>query len=248
MNTDKKSLILITGAGGGMGCQLAEYLISQGYLNLALVYRNRFDEIKALLKKHDLDEKKHLFQANLNDESSVSSLRNDIENSLGEVDVLVNLAGSSTNGVSWKLSKEDFSKIIEDNLISTFLTTKEFIPAMRSKSNGRIINISSVVATTGIAGASHYAASKAGILGFTRSVALELAPKNITVNAISLGYFNCGLIDHVPLDLQENIKSQIPLKRFGLPTELGALIEYIISPDAAYTTGQNFQINGGLCL
>lgn len=246
MSLENADTVVLTGAGGGLGVKLAEYLLGAGYRSLALVYRNRSDEVRALLQAQGLEPEQHLYRAELSNEEDVARLRKEIESKLGPAGSLVNLAGGSTNGLSWKLSGTEFTKVLNDNLFSTFLCCREFIPGMRERGNGRIINVSSIVASTGIAGASHYAAAKAGILGFTKSIAQELAPKGITANVLSLGYFNTGLIDHVNTELQNAIRERIPLKRFGTPEEIGGLLKFLLSPEGAYTTGQVIHINGGL--
>ncbi len=126
-----------------------------------------------------------------------------------------------------------------------FLCSKHFIPKMRECGEGRIINFSSVTAFTGIPGASHYAAAKAGLVGFTKSLALELANKKITANAIALGYFGTGLIDSVPEHLQAEIKTKIPLNRFGDASDVGSTVEFLLSDSAAFMTGQVLHLNGG---
>ena len=164
----------------------------------------------------------------------------------GSIWGVINLAGGSSNSMSWKLSKIDFMSIIEQNLLSTFLCSKQFIPSMRKNKEGRLINISSIVAFSGIAGASHYCSAKAGVIGLTKALALELAPSNVTVNAIALGYFNYGLINQVSPELQEKLKSNIPLKRFGDIIELYGALIFLLNDAGAYTTGQVLHINGGL--
>lgn len=238
--------ILITGSNGGLGLGIIKYLLNQGLRNIACHYRNKKEEISNLLAEYDLDPNKQTFYADLNEESDIHRMRNQIEDNLGEINTLVNLAGGSSNGMSWKLSKEQFLEVINNNLLSTFLCSKEFIPSMRENNFGTIINTSSIVSAMGVVGASHYCAAKAGINGLTKSMSLELANKNITVNTLTLGYFNTGIINHVPTEFQEKIISQTPLKRFGDPSEIGALIKYLMSNEARFTTGQTFHINGGL--
>lgn len=237
--------ILITGSNGGIGCELADYLLNQGVRNIALNYHSSCDNITKLLTKYDCDPSRHLFQAELSDETQVAAMRQQIEKRFGDVWGLLNIAGGSTNAMSWKMSVSEFKKIIDNNLTSTFLCCREFIPGMRKLEDGRIINFSSIVANTGIAGASHYCAAKAGVMGLTKSLALELAPKNITVNALVLGYFNYGLIHHLTPQLQAEVKDRIPLKRFGNSNEIGGLMKYLLSVDGKYTTGQGIHINGG---
>ena len=240
-----ENLTLITGSNGGIGLGVAEYLLNNGIRNLACHYRSSNTNISNLLQKFDLRPENHLYRSDLLDEDSVHKMRQDINNNLGVVRNLVNIAGGSTNGVSWKLSLEDFKKVVDMNLTTTFICSKEFIPDMRNAKEGRIINTSSVVASTGVPGASHYCAAKSGIEGFTKSISLELAKSNITANTIALGYFNVGIISHVPKEIQETIKTTIPLKRFGNTNEIGSLVKYLLSKDSNFVTGQTLHINGG---
>ena len=143
------------------------------------------------------------------------------------------------------MSLEDFREVIDDNLTSTFLCCREFTPGMRKLEAGRIINFSSIVASTGTVGAAHYCAAKAGIIGWTKAMALELAPKRITVNALALGYFNYGLIHQLTPELQNEIKGKIPLGRFGDAKEIGGYVRFLLGEEGQYTTGQTLHINGG---
>lgn len=237
---------LVTGTNGGLGCRIVDCLLGNGVENIACHYRSESDAISEVLASHNLDPEQYLFKAELTNEEEVQAMREGIEAKHGVVTNLVNIAGGSTNGVSWKLSVEDFQKVMDMNLTSTFISCKEFIPGMRQNGYGRIINTSSVVGSTGVPGASHYCAAKAAILGYSKSIALELVNKNITVNTLSLGYFDTGLIHDVPPEIQEQIKAQIPMKRFGEAKEIASTIMYLLHQDAGYTTGQVLHINGGL--
>ena len=242
-----KQLILITGANGGIGSKVVEYFLNNGFRDIVCQYFSSDNVIKPLLEKHDLSAEDHLFQADLTDEVDVKNLNLKITEARGStVSAVVNIAGGSMNAVSWKMTTEDFKKVIDMNLLSTFLTCRELIPAMRKNNYGRIINVSSVVAFTGVPGASHYCAAKAGIVGLSKALSLELVNKNITVNTLALGYFNTGLIDEVPGEIQEKIREEIPMKRFGTTEEIGALVTYLLSDQAGYTTGQVHHLNGGL--
>lgn len=236
---------LLTGSNGGIGLAVAEHLLGRGHRSLAFHYRSSSDKIADCLKRFDLDPKRHLFKANLSDESDVAQLRASVEQSLGPVWGLVNIAGGSSNSMSWKTSLADFRKVLDDNLTSTFLTCREFIPSMRQAGSGRIINVSSVVASTGAVGASHYCAAKGAINSYTKALSLELASKNITANALALGYFQYGLINQVNEQLQAEIKERIPMKRFGTGTDVGGYIRFLLSEESAFTTGQVIHINGG---
>ncbi len=238
-------MILITGANGGIGQYVARYLLSHGERNIVLHYRSGNDKVLHLLKEFDLDPKAHAVQADLLDEVAVTRIAGELKERFGGVDRLVNVAGSSSNSMSWKLPTAEFVRILNDNLVTAFICCRAFMPGMRESGFGRIINFSSIVGSTGMPGASHYAAAKAGLGGLTKSLALELASKGITVNAVALGYFNAGLIETVPLDLREDIKGRIPMRRFGEGQDVGALVAYLLSRDAGFLTGQVLHVNGG---
>lgn len=240
-----EKMTLITGTNGGVGQFVAHYLLSQGERNIICHYRSENDRVLNLLKEFDLDPAKHAINANLVDESSVQNMANKITENFGGVSRLVNVAGSSSNAMSWKMSKEDFMRVVEDSLLTTFLCCKTFVPDMRENKFGRIVNFSSIVGSSGMPGASHYAAAKAGVMGFTKSLSLELANKNITVNALALGYFNAGLIDSVSKDLQAEIIKKIPANRFGEEQDVGSAVKYLLSPEAQFLTGQVIHLNGG---
>src|SRR3989338_775382 len=239
-------VILITGASGGIGAGVADSLFERGYTRIACQHRSSSDHLGRIIQKYTLDPKQHLFQGDLTNEAYVEDLKKKINEQFGAVDVLINLAGGSTNGLSWKLSLQEFHDVMAMNLTTTFLTCRQFIPRMREKGFGRIINTSSVVAFKGTTGAAHYSAAKAAVVGFTKSLSLELANKNITANTLALGYFDVGIINHVPVEMQRKIQQDIPLKRFGTVKEIGRLVEYLLNDESAYITGQIFHINGGL--
>lgn len=237
--------ILITGANGGIGSELVTYLLAHGYENIVCQYHNESNALKTIFGDKF---NKHCYRADLTKEAEVVGLHQMILGFFGHVWGLINLAGTSTNSMSWKTSLDEFTHVINANLLTTFLTCREFIPEMRKQEQGRIINTSSVVAYTGAVGAAHYCAAKAGILGLTKALALELANKNITVNVMALGYFDRGLIEHVSPELQCEIKLKTPLKRFGRVDEIGGLINYLLSEEGAFMTGQVHHINGGIYL
>jgi NAD(P)-dependent dehydrogenase (short-subunit alcohol dehydrogenase family) len=240
--------IVITGANGGLGSTLAVDLLMAGVTNLACQYRFGADTITKILKSHGLRPEDHLFRADLTQEEDVQIMEAAVMSRLGVPWGLVNLAGGSTNGMSWKLSLAEFDAVLRGNLVSTFLATRAFLPSMRQTGGGRIINISSIVAHTGVCGASHYCAAKAGIEGFTKAVALEAASKSVTVNALALGYFDKGIIAEVPAEILEIVRSQTPLKRLGNASEIFPLVSYLLSPESAFMTGQVIHLNGGYYL
>lgn len=240
---------LITGASGGIGLALVDYLLSSGYRDVVCQYRSNGKALQDLFTKHDMDFDKHChFASNLCEKTCVKLMHDNILKKTGPIRGIINLAGASSNSMSWKMPSEEFMRIIEANLLSTFVVCSEFIPELREQNDGRIINISSVVASTGAVGAAHYSASKAGIEGFTRSLALELANKNVTANSLALGYFDYGLINDVPAQMQDVVKSKTPVQRFGKASELGGMVKFLLSDESAFTTGQTLHVNGGLRL
>jgi NAD(P)-dependent dehydrogenase (short-subunit alcohol dehydrogenase family) len=242
--------IVITGANGGIGSALVASLLAAGIRNLACHYHRSAGRIAKVLADYDLGEN-CLFRADLTSEAEVGVMAAIIQARLGAPWGIINLAGSTTNSISWKLSLDDFNHVLQTNLTSTFLTTRAFLPAMRERDGGpggRIINISSVVAHTGIPGTSPYCAAKSAIEGFTRVVAMETASRRITVNALALGYFDKGIIAEVPEDVLDGIKERIPLKRLGRVAEVSALVRYLLSAESEYMTGQVLHLNGGLWL
>ncbi|HEY8270709.1 MAG TPA: SDR family oxidoreductase [Pseudobdellovibrionaceae bacterium] len=236
---------LITGSNGGVGQFITKYLLEKGHRNLVCHYRSKNDQVITLLKAFDLDPAKHSVQADLSDENSISRMAQQIQINFKFVEKVVNVAGSSTNALSWKMTKQDFMHVLEDNLLTSFLCSKEFIPNMREQKRGRIVNFSSIVGFTGVAGAAHYCAAKAGLVGLTKSISLELASKGITVNAIALGYFNAGLLESVPAEMKQEILKKIPMGRFGTGQDIGAAVEYLLSDSAQFFTGQVLHLNGG---
>lgn len=239
------SAILITGANGGIGHHILQHLLDRGHRNVFAQFRSGDDRVVATLQAAGLDPALHSQRANLCDQASVAELHAYVKARFDRVGALLNVAGSSSNGMSWKLDREQFMQVIEDSLLTTFLCCKEFIPSMREAGFGRIVNFSSIVGATGMAGASHYAAAKAGVAGFTKSLALELAGKGITANALALGYFDAGMIHTIPGELQNAILSRIPAGRFGGMNDVGAAVEYLISQDSQFFNGQVLHLNGG---
>lgn len=240
-----KKSVLITGASGGIGLSVIEYLIQQKNYDLYFQVNKNKTTIIDLLNKYDYPYSDRIFSIDITNEQQVEQMRNSIEARCESLWGLVNLVGISSNSMSWKLSTQEFMRILETNVLSAFLTCKAFVPSMRKKSQGRIINTSSVVAFKGTVGAAHYAASKAAIIGFTKSISLELAEKNITANIIAPGFMDAGLIREIPGPALEIITQQIPLKKLGQASEVGHTISYLLNEQSSYITGQTFHINGG---
>jgi 3-oxoacyl-[acyl-carrier protein] reductase len=238
--------VLLIGASGGLGNYFSKRLAEEGY-NLSLHYHTGKAKIKTLLSEIGKNKKKvNAYKADITNELEVIRMIRNVIHDFGTIDILINNAGLAIDGMSWKLPIESWNKVINVNLTGPFLCTKHTLPYMKKKNWGRIINISSVVPKLGIPGTSAYSASKSGLDGFTKTVSKELIKFNITINQISLGYFNTGMLFQIPENIRNKIKENIPKKEFGDPIEITKCILYLISENSSYITGQNININGGL--
>lgn len=232
-----KKTILIIGSSGGLGSSIMSNFDEDKY-NLALHYYSN---------PHSIQSKNYkAYQADITQEKEVENLIKQVVDDFGSIDIILNNAGVTISEISWKTQLSNWEKTIAINLTGPFLVTKHALPYMRKNNWGRIIYMSSIVAQTGFIGASAYAASKAGLLGLVKTISKEVANKGITVNAIALGYFNAGMIDDVPQEMQDKLKEAIPVSALGKPEELAELIKYIISEKSSYLTGQTINLNGGL--
>ena len=237
MTIAKRKTLLIIGSSGGLGSELVSFFKDQEY-NLALHYYENPPEASGTNIRH--------YTADITNEEAVVKLIDQVVSDFGQIDIVLHNAGVSRNGMSWKLDLDDWNQTLAVNLTGPFLVSKHCIPHMRENQFGRILFMSSVVARTGFIGTSAYAASKAGLIGLTKTLSKELANKSITVNALALGYFNAGMINDVPDEMQAELKKVIPTGRLGDPQELAAFIGYLISEKSAYLTGQTINVNGGL--
>ena len=238
-------VMLITGASGGVGQQLTRFFAKKEVRLLLHAHRG-IQDLQSLVDGLYFSHPPHLFQADLGELEAVQTLCEKAMAVHGSVEVLVNNAGVSSAAISWKLDPSEWNRVMSVNLTAPFLMSKELLPAMRKKGFGRIVNISSIVAQTGAVGTAAYAASKAGLFGLSASMARELAPKGITVNTVALGYMSKGMIEELSEEMKEDLLRAIPANRFGEVEQLGALIEYLMGPDADYMTGQVLNLNGGL--
>lgn len=233
----EQQVIFITGATGGLGTAMVRHFETTGVrLALHAYQQDTFD----VACEHAW------FQADLRDEAGIPALVRQVLDRFGRIDVLINNAGISRNGLSWKLDAADWNDVMAINLSAPFHLMKAVLPGMRAQQHGRIISISSVVAQTGVAGTAAYAASKAGLLGLTKTVAKETATSGITVNALALGYFDSGMISEVSPELQEQIRLQIPKQRLGSVDTILTTIDWLLQPASDYVTGQTISLNGGL--
>jgi NAD(P)-dependent dehydrogenase (short-subunit alcohol dehydrogenase family) len=233
----ERKVIVITGATGGLGSEMVKHFEQQN-VRLAL---HTFQQ-----EPFDVACEHAWFKADLRDPQQIDTLIAAILANFGRIDVLINNAGISKNGMSWKLSDADFNEVMAVNLTAPFKLIKGFLPKMREQKSGRIISVSSVVAQTGVVGTAAYAASKAGLIGLTKTVSKETATNGITVNCLALGYFNVGMIDEVAPEMQAQIIQAIPQQQLGSVATILATIDWLISKEADYITGQTISLNGGL--
>jgi 3-oxoacyl-[acyl-carrier protein] reductase len=229
--------ILIMGSSGGLGTVLTEFFGKQD-VNLALHY---FENEPTLIPSNA-----QIFQGDIRKEADIKALIASVVAAFGTVDIVLNNAGISKSEISWKAEQTNWEDTLAINLTGPFLVAKHALKHMRENKFGRIIFMSSIVAQTGFIGASAYGASKAGLIGLTKSIAKEVANKGITVNSIALGYFNAGMINDVPIEMQQKLINDIPVRDLGNPEQLAELMNYLISEKASYLTGQTLNLNGGL--
>jgi NAD(P)-dependent dehydrogenase (short-subunit alcohol dehydrogenase family) len=233
----EKKIIMITGATGGLGREMVKHFEQQDVILVLHAFQQEPFSVKV---EHTW------FTADLRNETEIERMIEAVLANYQRVDVLINNAGISKNGMSWKLSANDFNEVLAVNLTAPFLLAKGLLPAMRNSGFGRIISISSVVAQTGVPGTVAYAASKAGILGMTKTIAKETAQAGITCNALALGYFDKGMIDEVPEEIQQAIVSAIPKGKLGSVESILHTLDWLLLPASDYVTGQTISLNGGL--
>lgn len=239
---------LITGATRGIGKQIALTLADGGY-DIALNYRKEDENL--INTKKEIEEKNVKCLAVKGDISNFEDTEKLVEEVIkeyGKIDVLVNNAGITKDMLLVRMKKEDFESVIDVNLVGTFNVTKNVISYMMKARSGRIINISSVVGVTGNSGQTNYSASKAGIIGFTKSLAKEVASRNILVNAIAPGFIETNMTDVLKDELKEEIAKNIPLKRMGNTQDVANVVKFLASEDSAYITGQVINVDGGMVM
>ena len=241
-------LALITGGTRGIGKQIALTFAKDGY-DIAINYRTENDDLKNIKKEIEANNVKCFsVQGDVTKFEDCEKFVKQIVEEFGKIDVLVNNAGITRDTLLMRMKEEDFRQVIDTNLIGTFNVTKNVISYMMKAKNGRIINISSVVGISGNAGQTNYAASKAGIIGFTKSLAKEVASRNITVNAVAPGFVDTQMTSVLKDDIKEEIAKKIPLKRMGTPQDVANVVKFLASSDSSYITGQVIHVDGGMLM
>ena len=240
----KEKKVLITGATGGIGSAMAKRMAKQG-ADLVLSGTKK-DSLETL--SNEIGDNCYSFAADLAKKEEIKNLVIWAIEKMGSIDILVNNAGITRDNLSIRMSDEDWDDVINVNLTAGFLLSRDCLKVMLKKRWGRIINITSVVGVMGNAGQSNYAASKAGMIGMTKSIASEVSSRGITVNCISPGYVVTAMTDKISDAAKENILQNTPVRRFGKAEEIADWAIYLASNEADYITGQNININGGLVM
>ncbi|NQZ73372.1 MAG: 3-oxoacyl-[acyl-carrier-protein] reductase [Dinoroseobacter sp.] len=235
---------LVTGASGGIGADIARALHGAGAV--VGLSGTRVDPLEALAA--ELGDRAHVLPCNLSDATAVEALPKDAVAAMGSVDVLVNNAGITRDNLFMRMSDEEWASVLEVNLTSTMRLCRGVLRGMMKARWGRIVNISSVVGATGNPGQGNYAASKAGMIGMSKSLAYEVASRGITVNAVAPGFIETAMTDKLNDDQKGKILTQIPAGRMGSPTEIAGAVLYLASPEAGYVTGATLHVNGGMAM
>ncbi|MDX1519748.1 MAG: acetoacetyl-CoA reductase [Gammaproteobacteria bacterium] len=240
----KDKVALVTGGTGGIGAAICLKLADSG-ARVATNYRNEEkarqwqESVKA--KGYDIK----IYQADVSDSEACADLVKQVEQDLGPVDILVNNAGITKDGTFRKMTRDQWDAVIQINLNSLYNMTRPLIEGMMERGWGRVINISSINGQKGQLGQTNYAASKAGMHGFTMSLAQEVARKGVTVNTVSPGYIATEMVMAVPEDIRNKIIAGIPVGRLGTAEEVAAMVDFLASEEAGFATGANFSMNGG---
>ena len=237
----KNKKILITGATGGIGGALVKKFISLGG---SVVGTGTKSEKLDILKKNNPDVKVHKF--NLSEHDKIENFITKVISDLGGLDILINNAGVNIDNLSLRMKDDEWKKVIDINLTSTFLLSKYSIKNMLKNKFGRVVNITSIVGHTGNIGQSNYACSKSALSGFSKSTSLEVANRGITCNLIAPGFIKTPMTDKLNENQQKVILDKIPISRFGIPEDISAACIYLASDEASYVTGTTIHVNGGM--
>ncbi len=239
-------LAYVTGGMGGIGTPICKRLCREGFRVVAGCGPGSERKDRWLGEMRAQGFEIHASEGNVSDWESTRAAFERVRNELGPVDVLVNNAGVTADGTFRKMTYERWNKVIDTNLNSLFHVTKQVIDGMMDRGWGRIINISSVNGQKGQFGQTNYSTAKAGIHGFTMALALEVASKGVTVNTVSPGYIGTDMVRAMKPEVLEKIVATIPVGRLGTPDEIASMVAWLASDDAAFSTGADFSLNGGL--
>lgn len=235
---------LVTGATGGIGGAIARALHARGAT--VAVSGTRADALEALAA--DLGERVHVLPCDLRDLAAVDTLAGQAEETMGSLDILVNNAGITRDNIFMRMKDEEWDTVLAVNLTAGFRLTRAAVRGMMRRRSGRIIGITSIVGVTGNPGQGNYAAAKAGMIGMSKALALEVASRGITVNCVAPGFIETAMTGALNDKQREAALSRVPAGRLGLPAEIAAAVVYLASDEAAYVTGQTLHVNGGMAM
>ncbi|MCL9783685.1 3-oxoacyl-ACP reductase FabG [Vibrio sp. S4M6] len=241
MNLEGK-IALVTGASRGIGRSIAELLVERG----ATVIGTATSENGAAAISEYLGDKGKGLALNVTDVESIESTLKTINDEFGALDILVNNAGITRDNLLMRMKDDEWTDIMDTNLTSIFRLSKAVLRGMMKKRNGRIINVGSVVGTMGNAGQTNYSAAKAGVIGFTKSMAREVASRGVTVNTVAPGFIETDMTKALNDEQRAATLSQVPAGRLGDPREIASAVAFLASPEAAYITGETLHVNGGM--
>lgn len=242
----KGKIALVTGASRGIGRQIA-IAMARNNATVIVNYNGNKEKADAVVEEiKEANGQAESYGCNVAEDTSVKEMIKYITKKYGAIDILVNNAGITCDGLMMKMTEEDFDTVVDTNMKGTFLCTKHASRAMLKQRRGRIINMSSIVGVTGNAGQINYAASKAGIIGMTKSAAKELGSRGITVNAIAPGFIDTEMTENLSQDLKEKMLQQIPLGRVGTTEDVANAVVFLASDKAAYISGQVLGVDGGM--
>jgi 3-oxoacyl-[acyl-carrier protein] reductase len=245
---ERGRVAIVTGGGRGIGRAIAARLAEEG-ANLAVSYRSNDAAAEETAKAvRAAGVKCELYKGDVASPEDVEALFKGVSDDFGRVDILVNNAGITRDNLMMRMKEEEFDEVLRTNLKGTYLCTRAALRPMVRARWGRIVNVSSVVGLVGNAGQANYAASKAGIVGFTKSVAREVAQRGITLNAVAPGYVETELTGSLPEDVKDQIRNQVPMGRFGEAEEVAEVVAFLAGEGAAYVTGQTIAVDGGMTM
>jgi len=236
---------LVTGASGGIGAEIAKALHAQG-ASVGLT-GTRVEALEKVAGEIGA-ERVHILPCNLSDDEALAALPKEAEKAMGSLDILVNNAGLTRDNLAMRIKDDDWDAVLNINLTAAFKLSKAVLRSMMKKRWGRIIGITSIVGVTGNPGQTNYAASKAGMIGYSKSMAYEVASRGITVNCVAPGYIATAMTDELSDDVKDAMMTKIPAGRMGNPDEIAAGVVYLASEEAQYITGQTLHINGGMAM
>lgn len=235
---------LVTGASGGIGSAVAKTLHAQG-ATVALS-GTRVEALEAVAS--ELGDRAHILPCNLGDSAAVDALPKQAEEAMGQLDILVNNAGVTKDNIFMRMKDDEWNDVLAVNLTASFRLARASMRGMMKRRWGRIISITSVVGTMGNPGQANYAASKAGVTGMTKSIAQEVASRNVTANCVAPGFIATAMTDALDDGQQERVNGMIPMGRMGSGEEIASSVLYLASEEAAYVTGQTIHVNGGMIM